>query len=117
RRFPASFAAQLFLRGFQLSLIQAIELAGRPLALRRDVQPEQGRSGNINMARIDKSREVSQEQGKKKHLNMRAVHIRIRQDADTAITQSGKIRRLAWRVRVDPGGNGTVVNFVIGKQT
>ena len=47
--FAHAFLAQLVLRGFQLAVVQAVDLARRTLALRRHVQAEQRRLGDVTL--------------------------------------------------------------------
>ena len=56
-------------------------------------------------------------QREQQHLNVRAVHIRVGQDADLAITQARQVGRVIRTMGIDPNSHGNVMNLGVGKQT
>ncbi len=114
--FAHAFLAQLVEDGGEFALVQRVGLAGRLLAACRCVNTEQWGPCHIHMPRLDKLGEVAEKQREQQHLDVRAVHIRIGQDADLAVAQAGHIRRVIGTVGVDADGNRDVVDFGVGKQ-
>ncbi len=68
------------------------------------------------MARLDELGKVPEKQRQQQHLDVRAVHVRITQDADLAVAQAAQIGRVMGAVRIDANGHRDVVDFVVGKQ-
>ena len=57
-----------------------------------------------------------QEERQKEHLNVRAVHVRVGQDADLSITQPFQIRIAVPVMRIHPDGERNVMNRVGTKE-
>src|SRR5690606_5405569 len=80
---PAAFAqailAQLLLHVLELALVQAIELAQRPLALRRHVDAKERWPRDEDAAGLDQAGEVAEEERQQQHLDVRAVDVGVRE--------------------------------------
>ena len=68
------------------------------------------------MAGLYELGEVAEEQCQQQHLNVRAIYVRVAQDADLAVAQSRQIRLVVGSVGIDADGHGNVMDFVVGKQ-
>src|SRR5690606_3968086 len=72
---PAAFTqailAQLLLHVLELALVEAIELAQRPLALRRHVHAKERRPRDEDVAGLDEPGEVTEEEREQQHLDVR----------------------------------------------
>ena len=69
------------------------------------------------MASFNQLGEMPEKQCQQQHLNVRAVNVRIAQNAHLAIAQTSEVRLIVGAMRVYTNGHRDVVNFGIGKQT
>ena len=68
------------------------------------------------MASLDEFREMTEEQRQQQHLDVRAVHVRIAQDADLAVAQATQVGRVVRAMRIDADGDRDIVYFGVGEQ-
>ena len=80
------------------------------------IDPEQRRPGDIKMPGLDQFGEVPEEQRQQQHLDVRAVDIRVTQDADLAVAQAAQVGRVGWAVWVDTDRDRDVVYLVVRKK-
>ena len=59
---------------------------------------------------------MAEEQRQQQHLDVRAVDVRVRQDADLAVAQRRQVERVVATVRIDADRDRDVVDLVVGEQ-
>ncbi|ABA48493.1 conserved hypothetical protein [Burkholderia pseudomallei 1710b] len=115
-RFAHAVLAQLVEDRLELAFVERVELLRRLLAARGRVDPEKRRPRDEHVAALDQLREMLEEQREQQHLNVRAVDIRIRQDADLAVTQVRHVDAVVRAVRIDADRHRDVVHLVVREQ-
>lgn len=68
------------------------------------------------MTAFDELRKVFEEEREQQHLNVRAVYVRVRQNADLAVAQIREIDLIVGTVRIDADGHRNVMHFVVGEE-
>ena len=68
------------------------------------------------MAGLYQFGKVAEKQREQQHLDVRAVHVRVAQNAHFAVAQAAHVRRVVGAVRVYANGHRDVVDFGVGKQ-
>ena len=114
--FLDAFFGELVQRLLLFGFIEAIDFARVALGL--DIDAEQRRLRDVDVALFDQRREVLEEEGEQQHLDVRAIDVGVGHHDDAAVAQAGDIDAvdLVNAVRIDADGYRNVVHLVVLEQ-